>query len=188
MISEFSVTSQAGILISVLIWKSRGIHYYFCLIVMHQLLLPLLIWFQCAYACWFSIHNESYDGTTVYLFYFWDLISFLSPFTSFLCVLHSQTSAHASFLGMSFLISDIESTSILGKLYHYLIIPIPNFYNHNQNHLFDFDLQKDVQQSQAELLYRGKKKTIQEIKYDYNSFNRVGLSLENFLSLTLCSK
>lgn len=54
---------------------------------------------------------------------------------------------------------------------------------------FYFNLHRDIRATDPSWTFIwGKKITSQEIKYDHNSFNRVGLYLENFLSLPICSK
>lgn len=152
MISEFSVTSARQAFWSQCLYGNLG-----------KYIVISVCWGRSSHCFPFwsdpSAHVHA-DSVFILTVYDWHLISLLSPITSLHRVLHSQTSANVSkdwlrcCFGPSFPISKTESTSILGKLYHYLIIPIPNFYNHNQNHLLD--LQRDVLQSQAELSYGGK--------------------------------
>lgn len=72
----------------------------------------------------------------------------------------------------------------------YLISPSSNFFIIiTRTVFFYFNLHRDIRATDPSWTFiRGKKITSQEIKYGHNSFNRVGLYLENFLSLPICSK
>lgn len=146
------------------------------------------------------VHTDSISILTVHHLYIlvpsiWCLCR-LPSHHSTVCCIHkpAQTSGLwrdwlRGFFGPSFPISYTESTSLLGKLY-YLISPISNFFLIiTRTIFFHSNLHRDIRATDPSWTFiRRKKITSQEIKYDHNSLNQVGLYLENFLSLPICSK
>lgn len=127
----------------------------------------------------------------IYIYYTFYLMSLSSPIASLHCVLLSQTSANVGSVAKLVVwlfwavFSDIRPNCT-----DYLISPISNFFIIiTRTIFFYFNLHRDIRATDPSWTFiRRKKITSQEIKYDHNSFNRVGLYLENFLSLPICSK